>query len=245
MEHKLAIITDIHGNYSALKAVLDDIDKENKIEHIYCLGDLIGIGYQTNEVLQLLRSRSGISFVMGNHDEAILDIIGGREPYSRGKEKVHHEWIAAHLDQEFIPFLAEIPVTSDAIYNGKKLFVVHYHLSEQNVFIPLDKEPTRVKLDEHYRTSNADIVCFGHHHVIHHFKSNERLYLNPSSLGCNYHPLATYAVLTIGEKGEVSVAFREVFYDNKEFLLGFKRLNVPDGDYILKGFFGDQHLRYM
>lgn len=243
MEQKIAIITDIHGNYSALKAVLDDIDQD-KTEHIYCLGDLVGIGYETNQVLQLLSSRDDISFVMGNHDEAILDIIAGREPYSRGSEKVHHQWISTHLDRKFIPFLAEIPVTLDSTYNGKRLFFVHYHLSESNEFISLDKEPSEAKLDSLYQTSTADIVCFGHHHVIHHFKSNKRLYLNPSSLGCNYRPIATYAVLTIGEKGAVTVSFREVPYDNKEFLLGFKRHNVPDADYILKVFYGNQHLKF-
>ncbi|MEY2194458.1 metallophosphoesterase [Neobacillus sp. BF23-41] len=245
MEKKIAIITDIHGNYSALRAVLNEIDKDEKTEHIYCLGDLIGIGYETNEVLELLSSRADISFVMGNHDEAILDIIAGREPYSRGSEKVHHQWIAAHLDHKFIPFLTEIPVTLESIYNGKRLFFVHYHLSELNKFISVDKKPTEEKLDAFYQTSNADIICFGHHHVIHHFKSMERLYLNPSSLGCNYKPLATYAVVTIGEHGDISVAFREVPYDNKEFLIGFNRLNVPDADYILKIFYGDQHLKFM
>jgi predicted phosphodiesterase len=244
MEHKIAIITDIHGNYSALKAVLDDIDR-GITKRIYCLGDLVGIGYETNEVLGLLTSREDISFVMGNHDEAILDIIAGREPYSRGSERVHHQWIASRLDRRFIPFLTEIPVTLDTIYHNKRLFFVHYHLSGQNEFIPLDKEPSDKKLDAHYQTSNADIVCFGHHHVIHHFKSKYRLYLNPSSLGCNYRPLAAYAMLTIGEKGDISVAFREVPYDNKDFLLGFKKLNVPDADFILKGFYGDQHLKYM
>lgn len=34
----IAVITDIHGNYSALKAVLADIERESKVEHIYCLG---------------------------------------------------------------------------------------------------------------------------------------------------------------------------------------------------------------
>jgi predicted phosphodiesterase len=245
MNEKIAIITDIHGNYSALKAVLDDINEDQEIKHTYCLGDLVGIGYETNEVLQLLSSRADISFVMGNHDEAILDIIAGREPYSRGSEKIHHQWIASHLDRKFIPFLKEIPVTLESVYNSKKLYFVHYHLSEQNDFIPLDKEPSDKKLDEHYRASAADIVCFGHHHVIHHFKSKERLYLNPSSLGCNYQPLAPYAVVMIGEQGDISVSFKEVPYDNKEFLLGFKSQNVPDADYILKIFYGDQHLKYM
>jgi predicted phosphodiesterase len=104
MKKEIAIITDIHGNYSALKAVLVDIDKGKNTEHIYCLGDLVGIGYETNEVLHLLSSRADISFVMGNHDEAILDIIAGRVPYSKGSERVHHQWIASRLDRKLFHF---------------------------------------------------------------------------------------------------------------------------------------------
>jgi predicted phosphodiesterase len=244
MDHKIAIITDIHGNYSALKAVLDDIECDKNIEHIYCLGDLVGIGYETNQVLELLSTREDISFVMGNHDEAIVDIIEGNEPYSKGEERVHHQWIADHINRKFIPFLAGLPVTLDAIYHGKRFFFVHYHLSNQNEFISVDKEPSEAKLDQQYRSSNADIVCFGHHHVIHHFKTKDRLYLNPSSLGCCHKPLAAYAVVTIGEQGNINVSFREVPYDNKEFLLGYQRLNVPEREYILKVFYGNQHLKY-
>lgn len=42
MGNKIAILADIHGNSAALKAVLNNID--NDTEHIYCLGDLVGIG---------------------------------------------------------------------------------------------------------------------------------------------------------------------------------------------------------
>jgi predicted phosphodiesterase len=53
MSKKIALISDIHGNSSALKAVLKKIEEDIGIEHIYWLGDLIGIGYETNEVLEL------------------------------------------------------------------------------------------------------------------------------------------------------------------------------------------------
>ncbi|HEY2420006.1 MAG TPA: metallophosphoesterase family protein [Neobacillus sp.] len=245
MEKKIAIIADIHGNRSALEAVLKGIETEERIEHIYCLGDLVGIGYETNEVLEILSSRRDISFVMGNHDEAIVDIIANREPYSKGKERRHHEWIASHLDHKFIPFLTELPTSIHTSYNEKKLLFQHYHLNDGGTFLSVDYEPTEKKLDQQYRASNAEIVCFGHHHVIHHFKSKERLYLNPSSLGCNHKPLAAFAILTIGENGEINVTLKEAPYNNKEFLLGYRRLNVPDSDYILKIFHGDQHLQYL
>lgn len=41
---KVAILTDIHGNFPALQAVLVDIDSRGDIEHTFCLGDMIGIG---------------------------------------------------------------------------------------------------------------------------------------------------------------------------------------------------------
>ncbi|EKN70836.1 metallophosphoesterase [Neobacillus bataviensis LMG 21833] len=245
MEKKIAIISDIHGNHSALEAVFKEIDADPTIEHIYCLGDLIGIGYETNKVLNLLLSHDNVSYVMGNHDEAIIDILAGREPYSRKKEKEHHEWIAAHLDRKYLPFLLSLPTTLSAEYNGKHLFLIHYHLDERGTFLPVDYEPTDKKLDFLYRASNADIVCFGHHHVIHHFKTKKRLYLNPGSLGCYHKPLASYTILTIGNRGEMNIVFREVPYENKEFLQGYIRLNVPDSDYFLKTFHGNQHLKYL
>ena len=48
---KFAVITDIHGNMDALSAVFKDIDRRGDIDHIYNLGDVIGIGHNTNEVL--------------------------------------------------------------------------------------------------------------------------------------------------------------------------------------------------
>jgi putative phosphoesterase len=245
MEKKIAVIADIHGNYSALKAVLNDIDLVDQIDHIYCLGDLIGIGYETNEVLELLLSRYDISYVMGNHDEAILDVLAGRDVYSRGKEKEHHEWIAHRLNLKFVPFLTDLPVTLNVEINGKRILFVHYHLNKSGEFLSVDYEPTEEKLDKHYQTSNADLICFGHHHVIHHFKSKERLYLNPSSLGCYHQPLASYAILSFGELGQINITIKEVPYDNKEFLLGYQKLGVPDADYLLKYFHGNQHLKYL
>lgn len=36
---KIAIISDVHGNITALKAVFDDIEKRN-IKRVFCLGDI-------------------------------------------------------------------------------------------------------------------------------------------------------------------------------------------------------------
>lgn len=66
----IALISDIHGNYLALKEVLSAIDNLN-IKQIYCLGDIVGYYSQVNECCEELRKRS-IKCVLGNHDWYII-----------------------------------------------------------------------------------------------------------------------------------------------------------------------------
>ncbi len=65
----LAILSDIHGNYQALEAVLADIDC-HAVDHIYTLGDNIGYGPQPEEVVLALMAR-GAKSVLGNHELAL------------------------------------------------------------------------------------------------------------------------------------------------------------------------------
>jgi putative phosphoesterase len=76
---KIALISDIHGNYEALKSVLAAIDAMG-ISEIYCLGDVVGYYSQVNECCDTLRQRS-IPCLMGNHDWYMAG--GGFCPRSR------------------------------------------------------------------------------------------------------------------------------------------------------------------
>ena len=62
----IALISDVHGNFAALKEVLSAIDHLN-ITQIYCLGDIVGYYPQVNECCEELRKRK-IQCVLGNHD---------------------------------------------------------------------------------------------------------------------------------------------------------------------------------
>jgi predicted phosphodiesterase len=61
-----AFISDIHGNYEALKAVLAEIDRM-RVTEIVCVGDVVGYYSQVNECCDELKRR-GIPSVLGNHD---------------------------------------------------------------------------------------------------------------------------------------------------------------------------------
>ncbi|MDZ4814685.1 MAG: metallophosphoesterase family protein [Verrucomicrobiota bacterium] len=63
---RTAFISDIHGNYEALKAVLVKIDRLS-VTQIYCAGDVVGYYSQINECCRELRERE-VLCVMGIHD---------------------------------------------------------------------------------------------------------------------------------------------------------------------------------
>lgn len=65
-----AIISDIHSNIEALKAVLEDIHSRG-IEEIICLGDVIGYGPDPCGCLDMVME-SCSEVLMGNHDWAVL-----------------------------------------------------------------------------------------------------------------------------------------------------------------------------
>jgi predicted phosphodiesterase len=75
---KRALISDIHGNYAALRAVLDDI-REQGVTEIYCLGDIIGYGPLPCECLDKVMSSCQLT-ILGNHDQAALFDPDGFNP---------------------------------------------------------------------------------------------------------------------------------------------------------------------
>jgi len=68
---RIAIISDIHANQEALKAVLADIGQQEGIERIVCLGDIIGYGPSPTECVDLTAERCEWS-LMGNHDFGVV-----------------------------------------------------------------------------------------------------------------------------------------------------------------------------
>jgi len=90
----IAVISDIHANLEALKAVLADIASRD-VESTICLGDVIGYGPRPKECLDMVMSNASVA-LMGNHDYAVL-----YEPsnFNLGAETACF-WTRAQLDGE-------------------------------------------------------------------------------------------------------------------------------------------------
>lgn len=89
-----AVISDIHGNLEAFEAVLDDLTVR-KIDHVVCLGDVIGYGPNPRECVDLAAQCSKVC-LLGNHDQAVLY---GPVGFNRAAEKACF-WTRRVLEEE-------------------------------------------------------------------------------------------------------------------------------------------------
>ena len=85
-----ALISDVHANLEALRAVLADIDALG-VREVRCLGDVVGYGPDAVECTDLVMSRAAWC-VKGNHEEALVH--GAYGFHLRAKEAI--DW---HRDQ--------------------------------------------------------------------------------------------------------------------------------------------------
>jgi predicted phosphodiesterase len=84
---RVAVMSDVHANYRALEAVLEEIDRES-VDAVWCLGDTVGYGPLPNECCAEVEGRSHTCLV-GNHDLVVLGELS--------VEEFNHEAAAAAI----------------------------------------------------------------------------------------------------------------------------------------------------
>jgi len=150
---RIAVISDIHGNWHALEAVLADVERE-QVDEIWCLGDVVGYGPQPNRCVQAVQGRAAIC-LMGNHDLAAIGRVG-LEDFS-GDAAASATWTAAELEPGARAFLEGLEPSGER--DGVQLFhgsprdpVWEYILSEH---------AARAALAD----TTASLLLVGHSHI--------------------------------------------------------------------------------
>jgi diadenosine tetraphosphatase ApaH/serine/threonine PP2A family protein phosphatase len=233
-----AVISDIHGNASALRAVLADIDARG-IKRIVCLGDIVGYGPEPLECVDLVAQRCDWS-LMGNHDFGVL-----YEPtnFNPGAEAAAY-WTRQAFDREpddaararRYEFLGRLRVRVSESRDGTNRTVLAVHGSPRrpiNEYIfPDDVLNATDKLRSIFGLVEQ-LAIVGHTHVpgvftsepdfyppdeigsnsTYKFIEGEKAVINVGSVGQprDHDPRASYAILT----GD-GVEFRRVEYDIEE-----------------------------
>jgi predicted phosphodiesterase len=150
---RVAVISDIHGNLHALDAVLADVARE-RVDEVWCLGDVVGYGPRPNECCDAVRARAAIS-LCGNHDLAVLGALDVGE--FTGDAAAAARWTAGTLGGEQREWLASL--APHGLRPGAELYhasprdpVWEYVLSEQAALAGL-------------LATRAPLVLVGHSHV--------------------------------------------------------------------------------
>ncbi len=66
---RVLVISDIHANYTALMAVLNDA---GQVDETWCLGDFVGYGPDPNAVVEEVHDIANLTCILGNHDMAAI-----------------------------------------------------------------------------------------------------------------------------------------------------------------------------
>jgi predicted phosphodiesterase len=104
---RYAIISDIHGNFEALQAVMADIDKRS-VDEIVCLGDIVGYYPDPEKCIELVRNN--VKFcVAGNHDYAAINRIDIQT--FTYYAFVAMEWTRNNISRNSCDYLASLPLS--------------------------------------------------------------------------------------------------------------------------------------
>ena len=117
---KVAFISDIHGNCSALQAVFKEM-KKLQVEKIYCLGDIVNYYYEADKCIDLLRKNNVIS-IKGNHEKILLETYKSKIKFNKYSSlygssiKINH----IKLKNKHLKYLRSLNYQKKINLNGKK-----------------------------------------------------------------------------------------------------------------------------
>lgn len=195
---KYAVITDVHANVFALRAVLKEIDDLN-VDKIICLGDIVGGGAYPDETVQLIRKRKDILCVKGNHDMfATLDLK--KLPPIDSRIKMF-AWQQRVLTKSAKEFLENLPLSLTFEDCGKKIVAFHYPKNHRGRFKDLVYLPSEDEVKELFSGLDGDIFLFGHEHTGSLTEIEGKYYLNFGTLGNMLEKdSARYGILDVTEE---------------------------------------------
>lgn len=127
---KIAVLSDIHGNFRALQKVVDNVE-EWDADLVFVAGDTINRGPRSKDCLQLVRQKhtsDGWRVIRGNHEDYVLNFEKPDTPTSGPMFEVlqHVYWNHRHLTPSEIASVKALPYQiEENIGEGQILRAVH------------------------------------------------------------------------------------------------------------------------
>lgn len=219
----IAIISDIHANLSAFRAVLADIHQFKEVKQIFCLGDLVGYYTEPVPVIHLALGRCEV-VIKGNHDEAVA--LGEVPNYYRNNSQPSLELATNGLTVNERKILHGLPMMHTIYLDNHRAMMIHggpeFPL-DQYVY-PEDEDDIQSTFD-FMDLIEIDVLFLGHTHIPLFRERDNRLICNPGSVGQprDNDPRASYLLF---DMKTLKYSLQRVEYDPKQTIAGIKKHNL-------------------
>jgi putative phosphoesterase len=172
---KVLIISDIHANYPALQAVLENAGTYDKL---IFLGDVVDYGPHPKECLTFIKENADY-FVRGNHDNALgYDTDCNSMGTFREFSYETRAWHKTLLDKDDIKFLRSMPLLDKAHIDGKTFFLAHASPKGD-----ISKYLNETEIVNELNNIISEYILVGHTHIQYSKEVDESLIVNPGSVG--------------------------------------------------------------
>lgn len=239
MKQRIALFSDIHGNLTALEAVIAD-SKLLEATDYWILGDVLMHGGGASEIFELLNSLNPSVWVKGNWDDLLLVVLNQKDDIDvDDASDVYVTRLGMHLlsrlTEENFKQLEMMPMCETKTVNGLE-FSISHNLPDKNFGGALYPSAEQEGFDSLFISETTDVAVYGHiHHQLMRYSSSEQLILNPGSIGYPFNHreslrqagCAHYAILEIDEDGSLEVIFKQVKYDVTKELKRSKEVSLP------------------
>lgn len=169
---KILIISDLHANHEALKAMHDVFECADKI---ICLGDFVGYYCQVNETLDMIRQWNPLC-VLGNHDYFLIN--GFHEAVS-DSVRFGIEYARRTISSENLAWLSELPLSWGGFIDNHSFLFCH-----GSPWKPLkDYLYADNPIINNLTGFDYDVIAFGQTHRAYTQTDQRPLLINPGSIG--------------------------------------------------------------
>jgi putative phosphoesterase len=223
--YKIAIISDIHSNFSALGAIFDELSTMN-IDDIVIAGDHLCDGPDPNLCIDFIKSKKG-KIIKGNREDYLISYHKGMHPdWIDSLQLEPLLWTYENLKKENFEYISNLPeqIVFEAV--GISIRVVHGSPRRANELILKHQKEL---IEQALASVSEDILLCGHCHQMWHADVNNTLIINPGSAGLPFLDAgsAPYSVLVF-DKGNINVEEHCARYDIRELILRFEKSKISD-----------------
>lgn len=238
---RLAVISDIHGNYKALEAFLEYIE-EHSVDGIICLGDYLTDSpypQRTMRLLYAMQNKYPCYMIRGNREQYLLDNAkedAGWKRFSSAGGMLYYT--AQNITEQDLTYFASLPEERELILGGYPPFYI-CHGTPGKLRGNVTFEEGLLDTALHEITQKYLLGGHSHHQKI--YEAFGKTYVNPGSLGVSMDGVggrASFAMLTAAptdncEAFEWRAELLTIPYDVDKYLKDFSESGLDEYGMVL------------